>query len=73
MKPKFEIIFLDQAIDFMSKLDTKARNKIYCNLDKVKLGNDSKLFKKMTGDIWYLEHYTKRFSIEIIGSNFKIA
>jgi len=52
MKPKFEIIFLDQAIDFMSKLDTKARNKIYFNLDKAKLENDPKLFKKLTDDIW---------------------
>src|SRR5690606_11435948 len=49
---KFEIIFLDQAIDFMSKLDTKARNKIYFNLDKAKLENDPKLFKKLTDDIW---------------------
>ncbi len=27
MKPKFEVIFLEQAIDFMSKLDIKAKRK----------------------------------------------
>ena len=52
MKPKFEVIFLDQAIDFMSKLDEKAKKKIYYNLDKAKLENDPKLFKKLTDDIW---------------------
>ena len=52
MKPKFEVVFLEQAIDFMSKLDAKAKNKIYYNLDKAKLENDPKLFKKLTDDIW---------------------
>jgi|TARA_B110000240_G_C13342089_1_gene385961 phage-related protein len=52
MKSKFEVIFLEQAIDFMSKLDSKAKKKIYYNLDKAKLENDPKLFKKLTDDIW---------------------
>ena len=52
MKSKFEVIFLEQAIDFMSKLDIKVKKKIYYNLDKAKLENDPKLFKKLTDDIW---------------------
>ena len=52
MKSKFEVVFLEQAMDFMSKLDTKAKKKIYYNLDKAKLENDPKLFKKLTDDIW---------------------
>ena len=52
MKPKFEVVFLEQAIDFMSKLDMKTKKKIYYNLDKAKLENDPKLFKKLTDDIW---------------------
>lgn len=52
MKPKFEVIFLEQAIDFMSKLDAKAKKKIYYNLDRAKLENNPKLFKKLTDDIW---------------------
>ena len=52
MGPKFEVIFLDQAIDFMSKLDAKTRKKIYYNLDKAKLENDPKMFKKLTDEIW---------------------
>jgi len=52
VKSKFEVVFLEQAIDFVSKLDLKAKRKIYYNLDKAKLSNDPKLFKKLTDDIW---------------------
>ena len=52
MDKRFEVIFLEQAIDFMSKVDKKAKAKIYYNLDKAKLGLDPKLFKKLTDDIW---------------------
>ena len=41
-----------EAIEFMSKIDIKAKKKIYYNLDKAKLENDPKLFKKLTDDIW---------------------
>ena len=52
MRQKFDIVFLEQAIEFMSKIDLKARKKIYYNLDKAKLENDPKLFKKLTDEIW---------------------
>jgi hypothetical protein len=52
MESKFEVVFLEQAIDFMSSLDIKVRKKIYYNSDKAKLKNDPKLFKKLTDDIW---------------------
>lgn len=52
MEKKFEIVFLEQAIDFLENLDEKTRKKIYYNLDKAKLINDPKLFKKLTDDIW---------------------
>ncbi len=52
MKVKFEVIFLEQAIEFLEKLDDKSRNKIYYNIDKAKLINDPKLFKKLKDEIW---------------------
>lgn len=52
MEPKFDVVFLEQAIDFMSKLDAKTKKKIYYNLDKAKIKNDPKLFKKLTDEIW---------------------
>ena len=51
MKVKFEVIFLEQAIEFLEKLDDKSRNKIYYNIDKAKLINDPKLFKKLKDTI----------------------
>lgn len=52
MDKKFEVLFLEQAIDFLNSLDLKARRKIYYNIDKAKLGLDPKLFKKLTDEIW---------------------
>ncbi len=52
MKEKFQVIFLEQAIEFLDKLDNKSRNKIYYNIDKSKLINDPKLFKKLKEEIW---------------------
>jgi len=52
MKEKFKVEFLQEAIDFLDKLDEKARNKILFNIDKVKTTEDKNLFKKLTSDIW---------------------
>lgn len=52
MKTQFEIVFLREAIDFMSIVDPKARNKIYYNLDKARYGLDPRLFKKLNSHIW---------------------
>lgn len=51
-KVKFEVIFLEQAIEFIENIDSTSRNKIYYNIDKAKLINDPKLFKKLEGEIW---------------------
>jgi phage-related protein len=52
MKPKFDVIFLEQAIEFVESLDNKTRTKIFYNIDKAKLINDPKLFKKLKNEIW---------------------
>lgn len=52
MDKKFEVVFLEEAIDFIDSLDLKARKKIYYNIDKAKDVNDPKLFKKLTNEIW---------------------
>lgn len=52
MKGKFDVIFLEQAIEFIENLDDKTRTKIFYNIDKAKLVNDPKLFKKLKGEIW---------------------
>jgi len=62
MKAKFEVIFLEEAIEFVAKLDAKSRKKIYYNIDKSKFINDPKLFEKLEGEIWYFR--TKFISIQ---------
>ncbi len=53
MNSKFEIIFLEEAIEFVMNLDEKSRKKIYYNIDKAKFINNPKLFEKLEGEIWY--------------------
>jgi phage-related protein len=52
MKSNFEIIFLEQALEFIDSLDKKSRIKVIYNIDKAKLKTDPKLFKKLDNDIW---------------------
>lgn len=52
MISNFEIIFLEQALEFIDSLDKKSRIKVIYNIDKAKLKTDPKLFKKLDDDIW---------------------
>ena len=52
MKEKFEVVFLKLAIEFVETLDYKTKKKIFYNIDKARLLNDPKLFKKLDGEIW---------------------
>jgi phage-related protein len=52
MNPKFEVVFLEQAIEFIESLESKAKQKIIYNIDKARFENDPKLFKKLTSEIW---------------------
>lgn len=46
----------------MAKIDSKPKGKIYYNIDKAKLTNDPKLFKKLKGEIW--EFRTKYIGLQ---------
>lgn len=52
MEPKFEIIFLESAREFLLKIEEKAREKLIYTIDKSKLYNDPKEFKKLYDSIW---------------------
>lgn len=49
---KFRVQFLEEAKDFMDKLDEKARDKIVYNIWKARSTNDKELFKKLQDEIW---------------------
>lgn len=57
----FDTIFLEEAEEFISKLDKKSASKIIYNIDLAQQTNDPKLFKKLSDEIWefrtkYLGH-----------------
>ncbi len=52
MKPRYGIVLLDEAVEFLNNLDDKAREKIYYNLKKSQIKNDNTLFKKLNNEIW---------------------
>ena len=60
MIPKYRIEFLDDAVEFLNKLDEKAREKIYYNLKKAQITNDKKIFKKLNNEIWEFRTLYKR-------------
>lgn len=59
----FDIIFLDDADEFISQLDAKTIKKILYNIDLAEQTNDPEIFKKLQNDIW--EFRTKFARIQI--------
>lgn len=52
MIEKFRVTFLPEAVAFMERLDRKSQEKIYYNIRKAQMTNDSELLKKLTSSIW---------------------
>ena len=59
IKRLFEVKFLDNADDFLFKIDPKAANKIIYKIDKASYSQDPSLLKKVSGEIW---EFRARFS-----------
>jgi len=58
MAKLFEIIFLDEAFEFLRNLEKKHYEKILFNIHKVQFGSDPDLFKKLREEIWeFRTHY----------------
>ena len=52
-KPKFEVLYSEEADAFLDKQSDKVRAKILYNIAKASYTNDPKLFKKLEDtDIW---------------------
>ena len=52
MEEKFNLELLPDAVDFLNKLEEKARDKIYYNIRKSQFKTDNNLLKKPSGNIW---------------------
>ena len=48
----FEVIFLEDAFDFLKVLEKKHYEKILFNIRKSQTEHDSTLFKKLSNEIW---------------------
>ena len=51
-KYRFNVEFLKDAVDFLTNLDTKTREKILENIRISRFKNDPKLLKKIDKEIW---------------------
>ncbi len=58
--PKFRVEFLEEAAEFLERLEDSARDKIIYNITKARYSNNKELFKKLTDEIWELERYLTR-------------
>ncbi len=65
MKANFEIELLPEAVDFLERLDEKARVKIYYNIKKAQFINDKELFKKINDLIWEFRTYYNGISYRL--------
>ena len=52
MKPQFEILFLEDAFNFLKQLDRKHYEKVLYNIRRAQNETNSDLFKKLSNDIW---------------------
>ena len=52
MTKLFEIVFLEEAFDFLKSIDRKHSEKILYNIRKSQTGNNPELFKKINDDVW---------------------
>lgn len=52
-KPRFQVVYMQEAIEFLQSLNEKVRDKIAYNIGKSMLVLDKELFKKLGDtDIW---------------------
>ena len=52
MNKLFDIVFLDDAFEFLKNLEQKHYEKIILNIRKAQTRHDSELFKKLKDEIW---------------------
>ena len=52
MRQKFEVVLMEEAFEFLKKLDLKPRKKVLQNMHRAKYHIDPALFKKLERDIW---------------------
>lgn len=62
----FETIFMEEAREFIKKLDKKAARKVLYNIDLSEQTKDIRLFKKIHGDIWEFRTLYSKTQIRLL-------
>ncbi len=52
MKAKFDVTYMEEALDFLESLPEKVQDKIAYNISKSRYFTDNDLFKKLNDNIW---------------------
>jgi len=52
MNKLFEVIFLDEAFEFLKNLEKKHYEKVLYNIRKAQNGHNQEVFKKLKSEIW---------------------
>ena len=66
MNPRFDIVYLGKAVDFLDSIDESAQEKLIYNIEKSKYLNDVQLFKKLTDKIWEFRAESKGVQYRIL-------
>ena len=66
MAKLFEIIFLEEAFEFLSGLEKKHYEKLLYNIRKSQLKHDPKIFKKLTDEIWEFRTLYQGFQYRLL-------
>ena len=62
----FEVVFLDEAFEFLSGLERKHYEKILYNIRKSQVELDPELFKKLSDDIWEFRTLYQGFQYRLL-------
>jgi len=66
MEKNFEVVFLDEAFDFLRSLDKKHYEKILFNIRKVQVDRDPEFFLKLKDEIWELRTLYQGFQYRLL-------
>lgn len=62
----FEVIFLEEAFEFLNSLDEKHLEKIMYNIRKSQSTHDPELFKKLNEEIWEFRTLYQGFQYRLL-------
>ena len=66
MDKNFDIVFLDDAFEFLRSLDKRHYEKILFNIRKAQIDRDPELFKKLKDEIWELRTLYQGFQYRLL-------